>query len=460
GYERSDWLQFVTPLDGEPAAAAEIETEVRGLEVPVPLRAYPTPPLLVSQSAEPSFSDEQVAEPAPLAEQLRKAKAWTYQAAFEVTEAAQDLVYLTVGFDFGPRAAALEDSGPDPFAVLAEFSANYPLMQPDLATLLLPPDQLQGEKLKAAKGAVVALADLAGNIAEHWGPVRPADLLAASAEPEPAQSFGFRLETRTRSGKEGTQLLDSLVLVSTADEPAWGPGGALPVLEYLDDDGVYVPLERAGNPVGGQREIVYSFERDVRAFERRTFAISYPELDPVVNQNARTSIWLTRNEHLVEGKTNERFVYRTPEVHFNEPISPSVLRGRLLSVGEGTIEGLDEAMTSLFADLLSAPPDAAATKEKLAVRYGYRVATPSGEPRPEDDLVIFTPIFFRPQFAYEEAVPGQIRDAVKSWLAANPPPSGQKGVISLDLTVFSGSEAGDERPLVELKRLDYSLLPG
>jgi hypothetical protein len=463
GYERSDWLQFVTPLDEGTATAAKIETDVGKLEVPVPLRAYPVPPRLVSQTASASYDRASVVSAPTQAEKLRRAKAWTYEAVFEVEAAAQDVLYFGVGFNLAPPPKPLSiDDAKDPFEALAEFSANYPRIGTDLANLLLPPDKLLpgSQAWKAAKSAVQALATIAAEIAENWGRVKPGSGSAEGA-PTPQDPYEFRLQSRTRSGAGGEQVMDSLVLESTLAPAKWGPRAEPPELAYLDERGKPVTLERGAAPWSGQ--VIYRFPAgvEVPAFRRRTYAVRYPGLDPVQDQNARASVWLTRNEALVDAaRTDSRFVYRTPEIHFHDPIAPSILRAELIGIGEGGVGGLDGAVTSLFEDLLGSKPVTAATMEKLAIRYGWRVAAPEGDTATkieEGDLVLFTPIAFRPQFAYEAGAPAALATAVEAWLTENPRPSGQVAVISFDLTLFSSADAGAERPLVELKRLDYRL---
>jgi hypothetical protein len=468
GYERSEWLQFVRPLDEDNPTAATIATGVGQLDVPIPLRAYPTPPRLVTQLAEPTYSDEEVAAGASLPERLQRTKAWTYRVVVDIEEAAQDVVYLDVGFNFGPplESLALEVLD-DPFDALAEFVVNYPAIREDLANLLLPPAQLAADQAKqdAAASAVGALATIAGDLAAHWGPVRPGKAAAAGGGgPVPAKSYGFRLDSRTRSGPDGTNLMDSLVLTSTEDQATWGPDGVPPALGYLDADGSLVELQRVTDSTS--EKVVYEFTGNVPAFARRSYSLWYADLDAVAIQNARTSAWLTRNEALVPGATTDpSFVYRTPEVHFHDPIAPSILRGESLSIGSGQTSGLAAAVGGVFTGLLGTPPADAATQEKLALRYGYRVAAAGGATRApvsDDDLVVLTPVLFRPLFQYDEGVPKEIQAALDDWLVAAAPPAVPTALLSLDVTVFSDPEAGTPRPLVELKRLDYVLdaLPG
>ncbi|HEX8723277.1 MAG TPA: hypothetical protein VF736_21850 [Pyrinomonadaceae bacterium] len=467
GYENSEWLQFIHPLGETPPTAATIDTAIGQLDIPVPLRAYPTPPRLVSQLARQTYEDSEINPTDPLATRLRKAEAWTYQAVFETDEAAQDVVYLRIGINFAPPPPLREQFVVrDPFTALAEFSANYPAIQTDLANLLLPPDVLAADenRRKKAKSAVEALAVIGQSIAANWGPVPPGPAAGAAGDDlVPKQSFAFRVETRTRSGSDGVQLLDGLVLTRTGDTATWGPDNQIPALGYVGADGVLHQL-KPPTPTPGPPppELFYRCEQEVAAFARRSYAVSYTDLDAPVYQNARASVWLTRNESLVAGTTtNPAFVYRTPEVHFNAVAVPSILRQGVFGIGAGAASGLAAAVTALFADLLRPTPQTATAQQSLTLRYGYRLAAPSGESGggtiTDDDIVSLTPVFFRPLFGYTDAVPGEIQDAVNAWLAANPPSPGQTALFSLDLGLFSTLLPGHPQPLVEFKRLDYTL---
>ena len=460
-YQTSDWLHFVTALTGEGVVnPATLDTVIGQVDIPVPLRAYPTPPLLAGQYATATYPDLP-SDPSDVTERMREAKAWTYRAAFQTQEAAQDVVWLRLGANFAPvpRRARLMATL-DPFTALAEWAANDPAIQADLRNLLLPPAALAAaeEMRRKAKSAVVALGRIAETVAGVWGPIAP----DAVPDPEeeaiaPEQEWVFTLETRTRSSSSGTPLIDALVLTRDplSTTAGWGPEGRVPVLGYVADDGDLRLLE--GEPVGGHGDqLRYAIDDDVEAFTTRTFVIQYSELDAVATQNARTSLWITRNDRLVPGReTNHAFVYRTPETHFADLASPAIVRSAPISIGSGSVDGLTAAVSRAFTQLLGSPPEAARSTEKLTVRFGVQLVPPSGG---EEGISMLTPVVFRPLFAYTDAVPAQVTGAFKAWLdAGNLPPPGVTAFVSLEVMVFSGILPDRQLPLLDILRLDYGV---
>jgi LysM repeat protein len=459
-YETSDWLQFVTPLT-DADQPAELNVTIGQLDVPVPLRAYPAPPRLVGQYATPVYPD--LPRNLPLATTLADAKAWTYTTTFETLQAAQDVVWLKVGFNFAPTAHALpEGLVDDPFAALAEFSSNSVAVQADLANLLLPLAVLRAneEKRNKAKSAFMATSIMAARIAGAWGPIAPdAESAQADNSLAPQLELTFTIETRTRPSATGAPLIDSLVLTREGTASVWGPGNVQPRLGYVDAAGSLVILEPQ-TITGAPNELLYLIPSMVQlaAFEQRVFAIIYPGLDAVATQNARTAIWITRNERLVPGQeTSAAFVYRTPETRFAALAAPALVVDEPIRIGSGDVNGLTAALLTLFTDLLGTPPTAAPTQEKLVVRYGYRLVPPGAN---TDGIVILSPIVFRPLFPYDDGVPAAITAAVQAWIEGSSPPSGGSKLISLEITVFSDLISGNQQPLVDLTRLDYLIMPG
>lgn len=442
GYETSDWLQFVTPLTGEGAGQpASIDVAIGQLDVPVPLRAYPVPPVLLGQYADAVPGDA-----------LASAKAWTYRATWETQMAAQDLVWLTVGFNYAPRAPAalllaVED---DPFEALAEYMTNGAAIWADLRNVLLPPAELAADPatLAAAKSAAEALADIAGKVAATWGPIPPDAPRAGAEDPlVPGMEVTVTMETRTRPGAGGVPLID-LLLLTRQGSGAWGPDGVQPWLGYVDAAGalrLLQPQAVSGHP----DQLAYIPPDDIPAFDRRVFAIVYPGLDAIATQNARTSLWITRNELLVPGEpTSEAFVYRTPATHFAEVMVPALVHAEPIPMGSGPLSGLTAALEAMFTGLLGDPPASARVQLAVTVRYGYEVAP---------GLPVISPVVMRPLFPYSSAVPAEITAAVGVWIGANPPAPGVAGFVTMELMVFPDILPNRQHPLLDLLRLDYAL---
>ena len=101
-----------------------------------------------------------------LTQRIAKAKAWSYSAGFELRLAAQDTAEITIGLNFAPPVGTelFIGGAPDPFAALSEFAANAAAITADLQTLV------SGSGGGApGLSAVLAIADIAGKVAENWG---------------------------------------------------------------------------------------------------------------------------------------------------------------------------------------------------------------------------------------------------------------------------------------------------
>ncbi|HEX8904163.1 MAG TPA: LysM domain-containing protein [Longimicrobiaceae bacterium] len=442
GYETSDWLQFVTPLTGNDAQQpAEIDVEIGQVDVPVPLRAYPVPPVLVGQYADPVPGDT-----------LADARRWTYRATFETQLAAQDLVWLTIGFNFAPRALVERLAlGQDPFQALAEYMTNAAAIQADLRNVLLTPAELAADptRLAAARSATQALADVAGKVAATWGPIPPDAPAPGGEDPlVPELEVTATMEMRTRPAAGGMPLIDLLLLTRQAGSSAWGPGGVQPRLGYVNAAGQLKLLEPQA-VTGHPDQLAYLPAEDIPAFERRLFAVVYPGLDAIATQNARTALWITRNELLVPGQdTNDAFVYRTPATHFAEVMVPALVHGQPISMGSGPLSGLTAALEAMFTTLLGQPPTDARTQLAVTVRYGYEVVP---------GIPVISPVVMRPLFPYDIGVPAQITAAMGVWIGQNPPAPGTAGFVTMELMVFPDILPSRQHPLMDLLRLDYAL---
>ncbi|HEU5270789.1 MAG TPA: hypothetical protein VFU36_12755, partial [Jatrophihabitans sp.] len=457
GYQSSKWLHFVNPLPSVPAElnGAVIRTDLGQLDIPVPLRAYPVTPRLVNQSALASYSADELVATEQVSDRIAKVEAWTYSAGFELQLAAQDVATITVGFNYQPVVGFALAAGADPFPALAEYASNAAAIKADLATLVAPGSSGADS---AGASALAALAELATTVADSWGfvPATPDAAGDAGDGLVPAESYGWQLQNRYRSGDAGVQLLAALVLVRESDD--WGPAGAIPQLGYLDPDGVLRPLQQPEVPPGSvPSSLTYLFDQDVPAGSRLGYVVWYDMLNVVEYQNARASVTVSRNQNLTPGtETAELFVYRTPPLTFTNLAVPSLLWDQALLFGSGTRAELPAALTTVFTEVLGTPPTAAQVSQKLTGNYGYRLAPPDG-PLSPTDLVSLVPVFYRPTFPYTDNVPADTAAAIDDWYAGHAPAPDNVAFLSFDLQLFSTLLPDQVQPLVRFGRLDYQL---
>jgi LysM repeat protein len=451
-YETSKWLASVTPLTGRGAPLGALRGQ---LDIPIPLRAYPVPPRLLAQTAAATVPPS---APASITQTIAQAKAWTYQAVFETQPAAQDELWLTVGWNYAPDTRQLElNAGTDPFTALAELVVSLPAVRRDLELLLLNPADLEEHPDQRARAvsAFTAVSLLAEKLAATWGPVSPQAATGAGEDPlVPEATVGLRLETRVRSASADTQIVDAFVLHRVAGT-SWGPQGVRPQLGYVADDGTFVLLDAV---VGDESALLFvpGHDHPLQAFARQTVTLAYPALDATVIQNARSSAWLTRNARLVPGRdTAAPFVYRTAETHFAALAVPSLVTTATITIGSGSLDGLTAATRTAFAALLGSTPASARTAENLTARFGYQLAPPGEDGSAAIDM--FSPVVFRPAFAYTTDVPAELTAAIQEWIQANSPAPGTQQLVSLEVVVFSGTVPARPDPIVTLGRLDYAV---
>ena len=141
-YQASSWLSFILPIGQKHDPNIRIDTNIGQVETPIPLRSYPIPPSLVSQTGTPSVAtaSEEV--------MIEEAKLWDYAFIYERQDAAQDTDYLNVIINHLSPSSKQAEAGDvvDPFDALfnalAQFIAVYPQMSKDLEGLLsLKPDE-------------------------------------------------------------------------------------------------------------------------------------------------------------------------------------------------------------------------------------------------------------------------------------------------------------------------------
>jgi hypothetical protein len=133
-FASSSWLTLIT---NESAAwPVGNSMPVGEASIPVPLRAYPTPPSLLQQqalqgpSARPQPADDTVT--------LASQRLWHYACQYQQGYIAQDTIGANIMFNIPvsqQQRLSLSVAEPDLFDWLARFSFEYPLMQADLATI-------------------------------------------------------------------------------------------------------------------------------------------------------------------------------------------------------------------------------------------------------------------------------------------------------------------------------------
>jgi LysM repeat protein len=445
GYQSSSWLSFVLPLGEEGREPAGVDTDIGQVVVPVPLRAYPTPPSLKGQNAVAS---------APESRSLEDTLAWDYTFDFESQTSDQDALLVEVLFNLRAEDPALaRPAGEDLFHSLAQFIAVYPQVQEDLARL---PALTPGEPDPTALGAVQAMAELMARVGQHVSPAAQ----RTRAEPT-ALRFEYHLvDTRTA---DVPPQLETLTL--TALKVPVGYEGQWPELRVSSSGPAFVPMEKTASDAS---KAIYRYPAGIPSGQPLTLRFVYPRRDLNVIENGTAGISLRRNDGLlIDRPTEPGFIYQTPTASFSNLAVP--LNAFTTAFDINLAGDLEASLTALFATLLGDHPEGRTVK--TACYYGYQLAQPAtatddqvralassraGRPLPEIDtwLVSLLPVFLRPNTSFSSHYVQELVAAIAAWRDRNPA-SQQGGMFVFDVSTFSGLDLATPQPLLQLTRLVY-----
>jgi len=227
GFEASSWLQFVN----SPAPILSTGGDpVINVNIPIPLRAYPTPPTLLQQAflAAASSSDPSTT--------LEKAKEWTFRFLYSQAHAAQDRIDAVVRLNVPQTQfkAALTETEPDLFVMLARINHVLTQIQSVWAQDLLavnvdtPTDSPQFVR---AQNAMAAFAKLVTDLDVKWKAwvKKESELNTLFATGLDQQlPFSILEDAATIEYQQSEQQLSEKVLRVTVAYPS----GLLPGLEF------------------------------------------------------------------------------------------------------------------------------------------------------------------------------------------------------------------------------------
>lgn len=493
-YKASSWLTFVDPLPPMPLAGG---TAVE-IDVPIPLRAYPTPPSLQNQAFLPAE-----AGPDPTTT-LEKAKEWTFRFLYSQVHAAQDRIDAVVRLNVPEQAGGrLAKGDPENLVVrLARISSLLAPIQQVLATDLLAVTLATGVDTPAfqrAQKALAALATLTDDLDKAWSNwVLPLDQRARLHAGETGQELPF-------SVGEDFVIRDGLaVLRVTVAYPAGLlpgiPGPPIVTFDGFQPEAVD-PREAAALAADGERRedlagALRHMLGDGADIERKAWIyrkidpgaeapayltwdqarqmpgrrIDLAALDAIRYQNAWARLRITRNAELVgpDNPTREAFIYRTPQVQFKNKLTPLLDTTREIDVARvpsGTPERrtLAAHLTALLAAFFKGSPSQAQLV-KLEVRYAYALGAEAGQPGIQLPVLLVPPTELKIPADWRglwapgatEQVPAAtfivaLAQRLREWHAATAP-SRQQARFLLDLSAFSALSQNNQ-PLVRVRNL-------
>ncbi len=197
GYQSSSWLSFIIALEN----GGTTDGAVGIAQIPIPLRGYPSPALIASQSATP---------PEPGGDPTKTLAQWNYDFTVSRQFAAQDELTLSILFNQNSTNGTAAPATAKYAAViqaLAAFSSVWPAISNDLTQV---PDIQNGQATKAAQNAVSALAQLAQLVEQAWATIRT-NALAAGLPP---RTYNYRMSLLS----QGTPPYYTSVILERPDQ--------------------------------------------------------------------------------------------------------------------------------------------------------------------------------------------------------------------------------------------------
>ncbi|GEM_PF-1983070 len=467
GYHNTDWLSFVEPFElGNGVAPAVTATPPPlGLDIPLPLRAYPTAPSLKGQADVPALLQfGQVPSNAEIS--ISDAATWTYEYSYQYIGASQDTISTSLQFNVAGTTGAVGSylgMGTDLAADLLQFAAIYPGLAADLAHLpeFLEDNQASTPTAVSAKLALTSLCQIAVYVAQAW---------KGWSEFQLTYTYQYEIE-QAPTGPTAAPLLS--VQVSKVQ----GSSGIYPNAEIpmpgIEIEGFTThptPPISATTVGPGATMMNYTFSttgpsgpvylgwEDRASYPIRT--VSFAGLNVLKQENAWAGVGVVRNKDLERtGPTggwrpvDPAFIYETPLIRFVNVLNPfldpagEIILSDEFDPVEKTLEGY---LTALFAKLFKDLSPSASVLVKLAVSYGYMLS--------ENDLPVELPMFLTTPHNFPQtgdpAYITAVSDRITYWFSERgiKPAKVSNGFIAFDLTIFS-TLSESQLPMLRLRQL-------
>jgi hypothetical protein len=435
-YTASSWLSFVIP-------DSKLDAPLGTCTVPIVLRAFPAGPVLTEQTGERTFEE---------ATELADLTKWRYEASWSLPfHYVQDRVHGVIEFNVAPGAAAA--AAPDLFDALAQFTTVYPAIKADLDRFLAPIDAL------TSLGPEVDCADVSlQSFVEVLAIVNAAAAGAAGlalGDPGPAAAGAANYGFEVIEGANSSGYLQ-ITLESHGPAVVFEPVVNIPGYE----------ADLVGEPPGLRRFIYrsksgkYLTQAEGQQIPDRTLVL--PTVDVLQRQDAWATVWVTRNEQILEGgpELADPFVYTTGKTKFSEPMLPSLESEHVIDIATigpgGPDRTLDLHLTELFRALFADVPHEV-TEVLIGAEASYLYSVlPGADP-------VELPIFFQPLLPVVIAKPGATlpeltnnwSDLIDLWRKGEQPVTAGAR-LHFDLTIFS-SLTKNSMPLLRLRNLELAV---
>ncbi|HZN15993.1 MAG TPA: LysM peptidoglycan-binding domain-containing protein [Acidimicrobiales bacterium] len=437
GYERSNWLAFVTDVGtGHPPA---LQIDLGEPSVPLPLRAYPALPTLVEHSARvPQTADT-----------LAAALHWHYDFRLQHQSAQQDEIGFEVTFNQGGGTTIAAQAGDDLFANLAQYAAvSAPLL--GIIGGLVRWEQLGPAERDVVATALATFDTLVGNVAGAWETYwTPKSTTVEASAPAgntntrpPLEVYEYAMTLQADGSRE---RYTGLKLVRVRHD---GPGTiGWPKITCISTDGTPHELHIVDPTVCGCRDdcACYQFvdlDNAPAAYSLLEFDFEFPEVHIAAYQSATARAWVTRNATLLgDAATNPQFVYRTAAVSYPKPIVPFINLTDRIPIDDWATAPLQRTFDEILAGGPANPVVA------VGARYGYDL---TGGAQPVEAYI---PVMQSTAGSYQGATTvGAVELYLSEW-HDNVHPESEGGLWALWISLYSSVDPELDRPVLQLKRL-------
>ena len=451
GYFASSWLTFINPFVVRGSDGPLLEPTI-----PVPLRAYPTPPSLTEQAGVPvisSFLQARGAVPDQVNDELEKARAWNYTFSYEGLEADQDTVnaIITLNHQPGSNLALADAADPDLLEALVQFNAVFPQIAIDLEALR------RGEDNAITRNALTSFAWLVQRTGKAWldWRIEKETLFQRRSVPLRESAFKFREEgtgsepltiivTRTRA--TGTPIVFPIIQIAGYQTRTQG----------TEDEAVYTFEDAQGNLLSAEKG---------KAIPRREVVVA--GFDILKEENAWAGIFVVRNEDLVpQSPTVSDFLYQTPLIRFVDSLTPFLDPNIEIDLASFTPGEEQHALLTFLGNFFEAFFEGAVSVGEtrtlaMGSSYEYRLTDDAAiKDTQNGGLRVVLPILLTLPKPFPIEDPGEanpflqaIAEQIKNWFQDQSPIGiDTHGKLLFDLTVYA-SLADSQLPVLRLRRL-------
>lgn len=357
GYQSSSWLHFVNIPDEE---FHGISMNLGTFSLPFVLRQYPEIPSVLTQTA--------AAAKCPQAGQkLADSRQWDYSFAYHThTHRMQDTIYALVLFNRKMSAMEAYSDRRSLFDYMAQLQETLPQIQTDLDICVRQinspeiPDAICNTMSAALKSLIEMYKNLAESLDMAYTAVSDGKAAKNPAEltirEQNVQGI-FETVVAAEANFPDNLCIPNIELDGLISEKQPSPRGSC-ICRYIKEAGGYLTTEEA------------------LLMEDRL--LLFPNLDIIRQQDAVTSLHLTRNEYLTEGRrTAEDFIFKTPDVSFTNPIMPCLVHDSPLNLAKIGASGsapqartLKEHLACLLQTLLC--EDTPPLQIQVTIDYAYQ----------------------------------------------------------------------------------------